>query len=379
MRGKYLVAALSIMCVRALSAVTPVASATFEGGEQGRILVQAKINGKGPYPFIFDTGSVNILSLDVANQLGITVSGKQQIDAFGGSVESASAVLESITVGDVTMSRNEVLVIGGGPFTNGGPVGFLGWQFLLKLVVEVDYQHGVLNFYNPETYTYPGLGARVPVTTSGNLILIPARIYGQPASIELDSGNENSALVLFRRFVAEHQLHSNIQAITGYGFGGLTRAMVTRAPALVIGDLEIRSPLVHLSVDTSGVEGGNFDIDGNLGAPILREFTCIYDLPHKAVYLEPNTWFNKPELDDHSGLVLDTRRAVAEVLYVYPGSPAAQAGITAGDQLAAGNGKGLPEDQWHDSLDAPPGTVVYIQVNHHGQRRKISLTLRSYL
>ena len=377
MLRKYLLAALSIVSVQATPAAAPIASVAFAGGEQGRILVQAKINGKGPYPFIFDTGSVNILSLDLAKQLGVPVSGKQRMTAFGGSVETATAVLDSTTLGEVTMSRHEVPVIGGGPFANGGPVGVLGWQFLQKFVVEVDYQHGHLNLYDPETYSYSGRGIRVPVTILGNLILIPAQIYNRPASIEVDSGNEGSALVLFRKFVTEHKLHANLEAITGYGFGGLTRAMVARAPALTIGGLEIKSPLVHLSLDRSGVAAANFD--GNLGAPILREFTWTYDLTRKAIYLEPNTWFNKPELDDHSGVVLDTRGPVAEVLYVYPGSPAAEAGITAGDHSTAENGKELTGEQWLDSLDAAPGTVVYLELNHKGERRIVSLTLRDYL
>ena len=114
------------------------------------------------------------------------------------------------------------------------------------------------------------------------------------------------------------KLRGNLEGVTGYGFVGPTRAMVARAPALNIGGLEIKLPPANLSVETSGVEGADFD--GNIGAPILRLFTCSYDLPHTSVYLEPNIWFNKPELEDHSGLVLDTRRAVAKVLYVYPDS-----------------------------------------------------------
>lgn len=48
---------------------TPVASAPFTGGEQGRVVVQAKINGKGPFPFMFDTGSINVLRLSSPNSL----------------------------------------------------------------------------------------------------------------------------------------------------------------------------------------------------------------------------------------------------------------------------------------------------------------------
>jgi PDZ domain/Aspartyl protease len=383
MRGHYLLFPLLIAFAHLLPAATPVASATFTGGEQGRILIAAKINGKGPYPFIFDTGSINIISLDLANELGISVDGKQPMAAFGGSLETGSAVVDSITVGDfttsdtVTMPHTQVAVIGGGPFTHGGPVGFLGSQFLANLVIEVDYEHGRLDFYDPATYSYSGTAVRLPVSLAGNLILVPVRIYGETAALELDSGNENSALVLFRRFVTRKRLHSNIEAVTGYGFGGLTRAMITRAPALEIGGFKVASPLTNLSLDESGVENG--DLDGNTGAPILREFKWTFDIPHKSVYLEPNKWFNKPELDDHSGLVLDTRNGLTNVLFVYAKSPAANAGIQTGDELTAIDGQPLTSDQWHDLLDAAPGTVVSLRVIHEGKGRRVFLTLNTYI
>jgi hypothetical protein len=382
-RFHLLLLCLLIANARGLHAVTAIASATFTGGDQGRIVVEAKVNGKGPYPFVFDTGSINILSLDLANQLGIPVSGKQRINAFGGSVETSSAVLDSITLGDfassntITMLHSEVTVIGGGPFTNGGPVGFLGWQFLSNLVIEIDYERGRLNFYDPATYAYSGPGLRLPITLSSNFIVIPARVYGHSASLEIDSGNENSALVLFRRFVTTYQLHSNTEAVTGYGFGGLTHAMVTHTPFLEIGGFKIESPLTYLSLDQSGVEAG--DVYGNLGAPILREFTWIYDVPHKSVYLQPNKWFHRPELADHSGLVLDTRGRYAKVLYVYPNSPAANAGIMTGDEVAATDGQTLTGDQWHDLLDAAAGTMISLRVNHQSRSKTLSLTLKAYM
>jgi hypothetical protein len=112
MRRHYLLFPLLIALPHLLRAATPVASATFTGGEQGRILIEAKINGKGPYPFVFDTGSINIRSLDLAKTLGIPVSGKQQINAFGGSLETSYAVVDSITVGDFTTSNTVTMAFG---------------------------------------------------------------------------------------------------------------------------------------------------------------------------------------------------------------------------------------------------------------------------
>ena len=112
---------------------------------------------------------------------------------------------------------------------------------------------------------------------------------------------------------------------------------------------------------------------------ILREFTWIFDVPHKSVFIEPNGWFHKPELDDHSGLVLDTRNVPARVLYVYAKSAAANAGIGIGDELTGNDGQPLTTDEWHDLLDAAPGTVVTIRVTHGATSRVISMTLNPYI
>jgi predicted metalloprotease with PDZ domain len=91
------------------------------------------------------------------------------------------------------------------------------------------------------------------------------------------------------------------------------------------------------------------------------------------LYLEPNIWCGKPELADNSGLVNGSRRKSAKVLFVYPGSLATKAGIVAGDELKDSSGRDLTGEQWHDLLDAVPGSYVCVTVIHE------SFTLMSYL
>jgi hypothetical protein len=339
--------------------------------------VQVKINGRGPFQFLFDTGSMSVLSLDLAKELDLKLGDPVTVEGFGGPAAATSAVVDSINLGDLTMDRTTLTVIDGGPFVKGRLSGMLGREFLAPLVTEVDYEHGVLRFFDPKTFVYTGNGARLPITVHENqLMSVPARVFGNQAQIQIDSGSERS-LVLFPAFVKAHRLHSDLEAVTGYGFGGMTRAMMTRAPLLEIENLTIKDPVVELSLDSTGVETG--PADGNMGGPLLREFTCIYDLPHRFLYLEPNAWYGKPDLTDLSGVVLEARGRAARVLFVYPGSPAAAAGIVAGDELNDATGRPLSSDQWHDLLDGASGAAVDVTVTHAARERKAHFALKRYL
>ncbi len=134
---------------------------------------------------------------------------------------------------------------------------------------------------------------------------------------------------------------------------------------------------MDLLSDTNGIETG--PEDGNIGGPLLREFTCVYDLPHRSLYLEPNIFYGKPELADNSGLALDFRGKSPRVLFVYPDSPAASAGIVTGDELQHPNGREMTGDEWHDLLDGVSGSIVRLIVKHQARVKARSLTLRRYL
>jgi hypothetical protein len=253
----------------------------------------------------------------------------------------------------------------------------MGREFLTRLVTQVDYEHGAMKFFDPAKFVYTGNGVRLSLTAHENeLMTTRMRVFGSEAEIQIDSGSEKS-LGLFPKFVREHQLHAGIQAITGYGFGGLTRAMVTRAPSVGLGELEVKDPIVYLSTDDVGIESG--PADGNAGGELLREFTWTFDLSRKSLYAEPNGWFGKPELADTSGLVLDSRGDSAKVLFVYPGSPAAEAGIVEGDNLQEPSGRILTGEQWHDLLDGSPGSVIHLLTSHRGRIVSVAFALKRYV
>lgn len=76
----------------------------------GRPIVQVLINGEGPYPFIFDTGSpILVLLGPLADDLNMDVTGSTEVGSpAGGTPVPADLVLvESLTLGDVKLSDIE--------------------------------------------------------------------------------------------------------------------------------------------------------------------------------------------------------------------------------------------------------------------------------
>ena len=68
------------------------------------IIFQAKINGKGPYQIMFDTGSVNLLGDDLAQQLGLKLdSVSQKFGAGGGVIDTHTTHVDTLQIGDLVV------------------------------------------------------------------------------------------------------------------------------------------------------------------------------------------------------------------------------------------------------------------------------------
>jgi len=90
-------------------------------------------------------------------------------------------------------------------------------------------------------------------------------------------------------------------------------------------------------VDVPAALAGQFaskSIAGNMGAGILARFTVTFDYAHRTVTFVPNAHVADPFIGDRTGLSLNQPEAgFFVVLSVAPNSPAAEAGLKAGDHI----------------------------------------------
>jgi len=103
-----------------------------------------------------------------------------------------------------------------------------------------------------------------------------------------------------------------------------------------LGPLGVDRPVVH-AFGTPGF-GGMTEPDGMIPADFLRRFRVFMDYSRNRMILEPNRSYADPPTFDASGLRVHRLPNASDTMRIYevlPGTPAAEAGIRAGDLLSA--------------------------------------------
>jgi len=348
---------------------------------EGGLIFKMKVNGQGPFPTVFDTGGVNVVSTTFAKRLGLKVEETPvHFGAIGGAITVHTAHVGSVTIGDLVV-RDQTFYVLDIPSDSGDPVMIVGWELMRRFAVRVDFEHNQLTFFDGPPFHYTGSGATVPLIMhkDGNGAEIQAEVDGIPGVFTLDTGNQ-IGLFLNSSFVQEHHLVAALGAhyrgYNGRGFGGPSpEAWFARLHTLRISDLEIANPVVRLQTQPDGPSANA----GNIGQSILRRFTLTVDCMRGVMYLEKNVNWAKPEVFNRAGLILDPVDGVDNVMTVLAGSPGEASGLKPGDSITAINGQ-APSDDPNDPLFSQPiGTVLHLAVRRDGALHVHDVTLKDVL
>ncbi len=135
--------------------------------KSGVIFVEATVNGKGPFTFIFDTGaSVTVLRPQTAKKLGIETKG-------GGLFSAPSMIkVESFALGKADVQDLPVAVMmvpqAEVPLAMQGIKydGLVGYAYISQFVTTIDYRKKTIglvpNDYTPEDPTTPAVTPKTP-------------------------------------------------------------------------------------------------------------------------------------------------------------------------------------------------------------------------
>jgi len=350
------------------------------------IYVQARINGKGPYRLLCDTGGANILTPTAAATLGLKTEGALQGRGVGEKSEDVALTrVDSLALGDVSLSSQVFAIFPMESFSSVEGVavdGLVGHEIFKRFVVKVDYEAGRLTMTLPAAFTYHGAGTVVPFRFNNNIPQVDGEIDGIPGKFDIDTGSRAS-LDLMAPFVEAHHLTAKYQpkfeAVTGYGVGGPARSAVSRAAVLKLGSVEVRDPLTELTLQKKGSFTSQY-VAGNVGAGVLKRFNITFDYSRQQLIFERNANDGQRDTFDRVGWWLNLADGEFELLDVVPGGPAAEAGLKVGDKVIAVDGKpaaqvSLPALRARLRSDAP-GTKLKLRIDTGGAIREVTIILR---
>ena len=130
--------------------------------ENGQLIVNANINGQGPFPMMFDTGSVEAITPKTATALGLSVEGAGTVRGSGErAVSVALTHLQTLRLGGAELSDIALPVIPLPQFItdrgNRAPLaGLIGFGVLSRFAVRLSYDDRTLTLIPAEDFRYSG-------------------------------------------------------------------------------------------------------------------------------------------------------------------------------------------------------------------------------
>jgi hypothetical protein len=132
--------------------------------EAGEVVVAVSINGRGPFPLIFDTGSQDALTPETVAALGLKTGGRARLrDSGSHSVSISATRVAVLRLGDVEMTDQPFLVVPLPRYLtdrgNQVPLaGFIGYEVLARFAVRLDYDNRRLILTPSSDFRYDGKG-----------------------------------------------------------------------------------------------------------------------------------------------------------------------------------------------------------------------------
>jgi predicted aspartyl protease len=174
------------------------------GGAQPLILLPVRVNGRGTFDFILDTGAgTSLLSSDLAKELDVKTIGSKEGQSAGGKVSVSLAKVGSLAVGETKLDDVDVGIVDLSHIakTIGAKIdGDLGYNFLKHFRVTINYRDCELRLEDPKRVESFARGTQteVPIRLANPakpLILVDVHANGQgPFQFAIDTGTSTTAI-----------------------------------------------------------------------------------------------------------------------------------------------------------------------------------------
>ncbi len=330
------------------------------------VLIDVRIDGKGPFRMILDTGAATtVLDSDLVRELGLKSLGTTRIGDPSNPLANEVDRLEIPNV-EVGGARFEGVAAVGwrGPSLAAavGARGVLGLPTFRGCLLTIDYPKREVEIAPGELP--PADGRNILPLDTHLIAEIPVDVAGRKASAHLDIGN-GSSLIVPGSWQGRLPTKGEVRKGKGMRASGPAEFTITTLDGdLRIGEHVFHDPEVRFDSGLDHV---------NVGYGILRGFTLTLDQKNGRLRLVPGriTGPNPTALGGapvpagerrRLGAALGMRSdGVAEIQQVLPGSPAAGAGLEAGDVLLQVDGRPMSNEALVTALSGKDPVRLHVR------------------
>lgn len=262
-----------------------------------QILLEAHMEGQGPYTFLLDTGvTPSVVDAGTAQALELAIDESGAAEATGAGARQVRIVptrIESLTVAGTEFGALDAVTLPMEGLSRrlGEPLhGILGVSFLAGRIVTVDYFNRLVTIGprqpDPEGYQFP------LVTAPDDIMpLVQISVAGHPFTVSIDTGS-SFGVEIFDSALADIGLEETVvdwETQAAEGARGAFETKRGRLSEVLIGPFRLN--------DVPGVvthREGEQHRQGNIGNALLSNFVVTFDYVERVVTLRPNGERSRP-------------------------------------------------------------------------------------
>ncbi|RXK61013.1 signal protein PDZ [Lacibacter luteus] len=214
--------------------------------------------------------------------------------------------------------------------------GIIGYSFLRRYIVGLDFDKQLISVYTPGVYKYPKSGtvlnpafASIPITKH--------QVQDEKTSLlnlYFDTGAGLCVLMSEQLMKDSALLSKNKKSVNTQveGLIGKINMRLTTIKKMRIGKYRFSKVPIHVYNDSLNVLGYP-SVAGLLGSDLLRRFNIVFNYPERLIHLTPNSHMNDAFDYSYTGMnyyFIDGKVLITEI---QQGSPAEQAGLMPGDVI----------------------------------------------